>query len=48
MKYVFVGYDDVVKEYRLWDPAAHKIIISRDAFDEFPLIKLDIQERRNL
>ncbi|KAH9725713.1 hypothetical protein KPL70_007982 [Citrus sinensis] len=27
---IFLGYDDGVKGYRLWDPTAHKIIISRD------------------
>ena len=29
-KCIFVGYDDVTKGYRLWDPTAHKIVISRD------------------
>ena len=29
-KCIFVGYDDVTKGYRLWDPIAHKIVISRD------------------
>ncbi|KAH9670648.1 hypothetical protein KPL70_017055 [Citrus sinensis] len=27
---IFLGYADGVKGYRLWDPAAHKIVISRD------------------
>ncbi|KAH9723668.1 hypothetical protein KPL70_007189 [Citrus sinensis] len=27
---IFLGYAEVVKGYRLWDPTAHKIIISRD------------------
>ena len=27
---IFLRYADGVKEYRLWDPTAHKIIISRD------------------
>ncbi|KAH9717588.1 hypothetical protein KPL71_021887 [Citrus sinensis] len=26
---IFLGYVDGVKEYRLWDPTAHKIVISR-------------------
>lgn len=26
-----MGYADGVKGYRLWDPTAHKVIISRDA-----------------
>ena len=26
----FLGYADGVKGYRLWDPTAHKIVISRD------------------
>lgn len=29
-KCVFLGYADGVKGYRLWDPTAHKVIISRD------------------
>ena len=27
---IFLGYTDRVKGYRLWDPTAHKIVISRD------------------
>ncbi|XP_024039432.1 gibberellin-regulated protein 14-like [Citrus clementina] len=27
---IFLGYTDGVKGYRLWDPTAHKIVISRD------------------
>ena len=39
-KCIFVGYDDVMKGYRLWDPTAHKIVISRDViFYDFSLIK---------
>ena len=39
-KCIFVGYDDVMKGYRLWDPIAHKIVISKDViFDESSLIK---------
>lgn len=29
-RYLFLGYADGVKWYRLWDLTAHKIIISRD------------------
>ena len=29
-KCIFLGYADGVKGYRLWDPTAHKIVISRD------------------
>ncbi|KOM25686.1 hypothetical protein LR48_Vigan153s000800 [Vigna angularis] len=29
-KCIFLGYADNVKGYRLWDPTAHKIIVSRD------------------
>ena len=39
-KCIFVGYDDVMKGYRLRDPTSHKIVISRDViFDESSLIK---------
>ena len=42
--YVFVGYGDGVKGYRLWDPTSHKIIINRDVvFDEMSLMKLDVE-----
>ncbi|KAK0592765.1 hypothetical protein LWI29_024958 [Acer saccharum] len=27
---IFLGYADGVKGYRLWDPTAHKVVISRD------------------
>ncbi|KAL5839724.1 hypothetical protein ACOSQ4_012332 [Xanthoceras sorbifolium] len=29
-KCLFLGYADGVKGYRLWDPTAHKVIVSRD------------------
>ena len=29
-KCIFLGYADGVKGYRLWDPTAHKVIVSRD------------------
>ena len=29
-KCIFVGYDDVMKVYRLWDPTSHKIVIDKD------------------
>ena len=39
-KCIFVGYDDVTKWYRLWDPTSHKIVISRDViFYEYSLVK---------
>ena len=39
-KCIFVGYDDVTKGYRLWDPTAHKIVISKHVnFYESSLIK---------
>ena len=39
-KCIFVGYDDVTKGYRSWDPTAHKIVISRYVIlDEYSLIK---------
>ena len=42
-KYVCVGYGDGFKEYRLWDPTSHKLIISRDVvFDESSLLKSEL------
>ena len=29
-KCIFLGYADNVKGYRLWDPTAHKLVVSRD------------------
>jgi hypothetical protein len=29
-KCIFLGYADNVKEYRLWDPTAHKVVVSKD------------------
>jgi len=37
-RYIFVGYGDVTKGYRLWDPTIHKIIINKDVkFNESSL-----------
>jgi hypothetical protein len=42
-EYVFVGYGDGVKGYKLWDLTAHKLIIRNDVvFDESSLIKSDL------
>jgi hypothetical protein len=42
-RYVFVGYVDGVKGYKLWDLTARKLIISRDVvFDESSLLKLEL------
>ncbi|KAH9681106.1 hypothetical protein KPL71_026832 [Citrus sinensis] len=38
---IFLGYADGVKGYRLWDPTAHKIVISRDVI----FIKDQLQRR---
>jgi len=44
-KYIFVGYGDGVKGYKLWDPTSQKIIIRKYVvFDESPVIKLDVIE----
>ena len=40
-KRIFVGYDDVTKGSRLWDPTTRKIVINIDVFFyETSLIKL--------
>ena len=41
-KYVFLGYADGVKGYRLWDPTAHKVVISRDVI--FAEDKMQMEE----
>jgi hypothetical protein len=42
-RYVFVGYGDGVKGYRLWDPTTHELIIRRYVvFDESSLIKSEL------
>ncbi|GJY36936.1 gag-pol polyprotein [Tanacetum coccineum] len=33
-KCLFLGYTDGVKGYHLWDPTAHKVVVSRDVFME--------------
>ena len=39
-KCIFVGYDDITKGCRLWDPTSHKIVIREDVIlDEYSLIK---------
>ncbi|KAK9161372.1 hypothetical protein Syun_007713 [Stephania yunnanensis] len=43
---IFLGYEKGVKGYRLWDPTAHKIIISRDVvFNEDSLLGVAKQQR---
>nr|GEV08083.1 hypothetical protein [Tanacetum cinerariifolium] len=34
-KCLFLGYADGVKGYRLWDPTAHNVVVSRDSDDSF-------------
>ncbi|KAH9734881.1 Integrase catalytic domain-containing protein [Citrus sinensis] len=44
---IFLGYVDGVKGYRLWDPTAHKIVISRDViFIEDQLQRRDDDDSR--
>ena len=42
-KCIFLGYADGVKGYRLWDPTAHKVIISRDVI----FTENKVQEKEN-
>jgi hypothetical protein len=45
-KCVFLGYVDGVKGYRLWDPIAHKVVISRDVI--FAKDKMQIEEHNSI
>jgi len=45
-KYVFLGYADGVKGYRLWDPTAHKVVISRDVI--FAEGKMQMEEHNSI
>ena len=39
-KCIFLGYEKGVKGYKLWDPVAQKVVISRNVvFDEKPMTK---------
>ena len=45
-RYIFVGYGDGTKGFRLWDPTTRKIIINRDVrFNESSLVQLDVDRR---
>lgn len=45
-RYIFVGYGDGTKGYRLCDPTTHKIIINRDVkFNESPPENSDVDDR---
>ena len=45
-KCIFLGYADGVKGYRLWDPTAHKLVISRDVI--FIEDKMQIEENNSI
>jgi hypothetical protein len=45
-KYVSLGYADGVKGYPLWDPTAHKVVISRD--DVFAENKMQMEEHNSI
>ncbi|KAL0289858.1 UNVERIFIED_CONTAM: hypothetical protein Sangu_2601500 [Sesamum angustifolium] len=45
---IFLGYKKGVKGYKFWDPAARKIVISRDAvFDEQSMLQQHQNEMPN-
>ena len=45
-RYIFFGYGDGTKGFRLWDPTTRKIIINRDVkFNESSLVHLDGDSR---
>jgi hypothetical protein len=41
-----LGYADGVKGYRLWDPIAHKVVISRDVI--FAEDKIQMEEHNSI
>jgi hypothetical protein len=45
-KCVLLGYADGVKGYRLWDPTAHKVVISRDVI--FAEDKMQMEEHNSI
>jgi hypothetical protein len=45
-KCVFLGYANGVKGYRLWDPTAHKVVISRDVI--FAEDKMQMEENNSI
>jgi hypothetical protein len=45
-KYVFLGYVNRMKGYRLWDPTAHKIVISRGVI--FAEDKMQMEEHNSI
>jgi transposase InsO family protein len=45
-KCIFLGYADGVKGYRLWDPTAHKVVISRDVI--FAEDKMQMEENNSI
>jgi len=45
-KYVFLGYANGVKRYRLWDPTSHKVVISRDVI--FAEDKMQMEEHNSI
>jgi hypothetical protein len=45
-KCVFLGYANGVKGYRLWDPTAHKVVISRDVI--FVEDKMQMEENNSI
>ena len=47
-KCIFLGFEKGVKGYKLWDPVAQKVVISRDVvFDENSMIKVFRKEEES-
>jgi hypothetical protein len=45
-KFIFLGFEKGVKEYKFWDPITQKVVISRDVvFDEKSMIKTFKEEK---
>jgi len=46
---IFLGYEKWVKRYKLWDPTANRVVISRDVvFDENAMLKSTLEKEQQV